>query len=139
MSFPVFPIKKEDNIFHKNVMSFQASKVKTKIKTGFKKNTFRFDVKVNMNVNIVERIFPEDKVKKEELVKLMEKELQKQFTDLIKKIQKKKIDPIGLGLYARAYHYQQFKKVDNDWGKALAESDINVSVNIKVNSYGAVK
>ena len=87
----------------------------------------------------MERILLENKVKKEELVKLMEKQLQKQFTDLIKKIQKKKIDPIGLGLYARAYHYKQFKKVDNDWGKALAESKINVSVNVKVNSYGAVK
>ena len=139
MTIPIFPSEKENNIFHKNEMSFQASRVKTKIKTGYKKNTFHFDVKVNMNVNIMERIFPEDKVKKEELVKLMEKQLQKQFTDLIKKIQKKKIDPIGLGLYARAYHYKQFKKVDNDWGKALAESKINVSVNVKVNSYGAVK
>ncbi|WP_045522451.1 Ger(x)C family spore germination protein [Neobacillus niacini] len=139
MTIPIFPIEKENNIFHKNELSFQASRVKTKIKTGYKKNAFHFDVKVNMTVNIMERIFPEDKVKKAELVKLIEKELQKQFTDLIKKIQKKKIDPIGFGLYARAYHYEQFKKVDNDWGKALAESDINVSVNVKVNAYGAVK
>jgi Ger(x)C family germination protein len=139
LTIPIFPIEKEKNIFHKNEMSFQASRLKTKIKTSYKKDTFHFDMKVNMTVNIMERIFPEDEVKKAELVKLMEKELQKQFTDLIKKIQKKKIDPIGLGLYARAYHYEQFKKVDNDWGKALAESDINVSVNVKINAYGAVK
>ena len=37
MSIPIFPIEKENNIFHKNVMSIQATKVKTKIKTGYKK------------------------------------------------------------------------------------------------------
>ncbi|MFK9094928.1 Ger(x)C family spore germination C-terminal domain-containing protein [Bacillus salipaludis] len=65
--------------------------------------------------------------------------MQKQFEDLLKKIQKNKIDPIGFGLYARAYQYEQFKKMDNDWGKAFAESDIHVSVKVKVNSDGAVR
>lgn len=139
LTIPIFSLEKENNIFHENEMSFDASRVKTKIKAGFKRNKFQFDIKVNMTVNIVERIFPEDRVNKEELIKLMEREMQKQFEDLLKKIQKNKIDPIGFGLYARAYQYEQFKKVDNDWGKAFAESDIHVSVKIKLNSDGAVR
>ncbi|MFJ7730016.1 Ger(x)C family spore germination protein [Neobacillus sp. NPDC097160] len=139
LTIPIFSLEKESNIFHKNEMSFDASRVKTKIKAGFKQNKFHFDIKVNMTVNIVERIFPENRVKKAELIKLMEKEMQKQFEALLKKIQKNKIDPIGFGLYARAYQYEQFKKVDNDWSKALAESDIHVSVKVKLNADGAVR
>jgi Ger(x)C family germination protein len=139
LTLPIFPLEKENNIFHKNEMSFAASRVKTKIKTGYKQNKFHFDIKVNMTINIVERIFPEDRVKKAELIKLIEKELQKQFEGIIKKIQKKQIDPIGFGLFARAYQYEQYKKVDNNWGKALAESDIHVSVKVKLNSSGAVR
>ncbi len=76
-------------------------------------------------------------MKKEELIKRIEQELEQQFEHLIKKIQKKKIDPVGFGLYARAYHYKEYKKVEDNWGNALAESDINVSVKIDINSNGS--
>jgi Ger(x)C family germination protein len=139
LTIPVLPNEDEKNIFHKNEISFAASRVKTKIKSGYKQNKFHFDINVKMTINIVERLFPEEKLNKDQLTKEVEKELKKQIDDLMKKIQKKKIDPIGLGLYARAYQYNHYKKVENNWGKALAESDVNVSVKVDINSNGAVE
>jgi hypothetical protein len=92
-----------------------------------------------MTINILERLFPDDKLSNEQVTKLVEKELNKQLVELMKKIQKKKIDPIGLGLYARAYQYTQYKKIENNWGEALAKSDIKVSVKVVINSNGAVE
>ncbi|MDR7077085.1 Ger(x)C family germination protein [Neobacillus niacini] len=137
-TIPVLPTGDEKNIFHKNMISFSESRVKTKIKSGYKQNKFHFDIKVKMSINIVERLFPEDKLDKEQLKKQIEKELKKQIMDLITKIQKKEIDPIGLGLYARAYQYDHYKKVENNWGKELAEADVNVSVKIDIIANGAV-
>lgn len=57
----------------------------------------------------------------------------------IKKVQENKIDPIGLGLYARAYHYEQYKKVEEHWGEALSKSNINVSLDVDIQSMGAIK
>lgn len=139
MTIPVLPNDGEKNIFHKNMISFAASKVKTKIKSGYKHNKFYFDIKVKMTINIVERLFPEERLNKEQLTKEVENELKNEIDDLMKKIQKKKVDPIGLGLYARAYHYPHYKKVENNWGEAFAESDVNVSVKIDINSNGAVE
>ncbi|MGG3471025.1 Ger(x)C family spore germination C-terminal domain-containing protein [Neobacillus pocheonensis] len=139
MTLPILPPEKENNLFHQNQLSFDASQVKTKIKAGYKQNKFHFDMNVKMNINIVEQLFPEDSLKKAELQKRIEKELQRQFEGLIKKIQKHKIDPIGLGLYARAYQYDHYKKVESNWGEELAKSSVNVSVKIDINSTGAVK
>lgn len=139
LTIPVLPTEDEKSIFHKNEISLAAGRLKTKIKSGYKQNKFHFDIKVKMTINIVERLFPEDKLNNEQLTTLIEKELTKQIVDLIKKIQKKKIDPIGLGLYARAYQYDHYKKVENNWGEALAESDVNVFVKIDINSNGAVE
>lgn len=139
LTIPVLPSDGEKNIFHKNMLSFAASTVNTKIKSGYKQNKFQFDLNVKMNINIVERLFPEEKLNKEELTREVEKELKKEIDDLMHKIKKKKIDPIGLGLYARAYQYPHYKKVENNWGEALAESDIKVSVKVDINSNGAVE
>jgi Ger(x)C family germination protein len=139
LTIPVFPKEDEKNIFHKNEISFAASRVKTKIKSGYKQNKFQFDIKVKMTINIVERLFPEDKLNNDQVTKMIEKELKKEIVDLMKKIQKKKVDPIGLGLYARAYQYTNYKKVENNWGEAFAESDVNVSVKVDINTNGAVE
>ncbi|WP_173194298.1 Ger(x)C family spore germination C-terminal domain-containing protein [Paenibacillus alginolyticus] len=46
-------------------------------------------------------------------------QVQKQLESLIHKIQADKIDPMGLGLYARAHEYSHFKKVEDNWGETL--------------------
>ena len=60
LTIPVLPTGDEKNIFHKNVISFAAGRVKTKMKSGYKQNKFQFDIKVKMTINIVERLFPEE-------------------------------------------------------------------------------
>ncbi|WP_458259534.1 Ger(x)C family spore germination C-terminal domain-containing protein [Bacillus cereus] len=45
---------------------------------------------------------------------------------LIKKIQKAEIAPIGLGVYARAYTYKDWKRVQKQWGKALSKADVKI-------------
>lgn len=139
ITIPVLPNADEKNIFHKNMVSFAVNKVKTKIKSGYNQNKFKFDINIKLTINILERLFPEENLNNEQLTKAIERVVKKQVEDLIKKIQKKKIDPIGLGLYARAYQYPHFKKVGNNWGEALAEADVNVSVKVEINSNGAVE
>ncbi|MNR51844.1 hypothetical protein D3C85_1715820 [compost metagenome] len=93
-----------------------------------------------MRISIKERLFPYDvEHNAPELEKDIEEELQKQFSQLIKKIQSAKIDPIGLGLYARAHEYSQYKKVQDHWGETLSNSEVNVKVKVKIQSMGSNK
>ena len=93
-----------------------------------------------MPAGISERLFPFDVRKHgKELEKMISDHVQKQFEKLIKNIQEHQIDPIGLGLYARAYEYNQYKKVEDHWGEALSKADIHVSVKVTIGSMGPVK
>ena len=138
-TIPMTSLDDEGGIFHKNELSIDVNRVKSKVKTKYDQDQFHFNYKIHMTVNIVERLFPVDRVKKDELEKMIEKELTSRFEGLIKKIQENKIDPIGLGLYARAYQYEQYKKVEDHWGEALAESNIDVSLDIEIKAMGATK
>ncbi|KMY48898.1 Ger(x)C family spore germination protein [Peribacillus loiseleuriae] len=134
------PINNKNELFHQDDISFSASNIKTKIKSAYHQNKFHFDIKINMPIYLGERMFPYNMSKNEKnFKKMVEEKLTKQFEDLIKIIQAKKIDPIGLGLYARAHHYAEYKKVEDEWGKALATSTINVSVKVDLISTGNVK
>jgi Ger(x)C family germination protein len=139
LTIPMTSLDDEGGIFNKNELSIDISQVKSKVKTKYDQDQFHFNYKIHMTVNIVERLFPVDRVKEEELKKMIEKKLKSRFEGLIKKIQENKIDPIGLGLYARAYQYEQYKKVEEHWGEALADSNIDVSVDIDIKSMGATR
>ena len=92
-----------------------------------------------MIINIVERLFPGHLVQEQELERWIEHELLSRMKDLIKRIQDNKIDPIGLGIYARAYQYEHYEKVKEHWGEALAESNIDISLDVDINSIGATE
>ena len=127
-------------IFDTNVISFNLDNLKTKIKTAYRDGRFQFDIRIRSYATISEREFPFDVENKSgELEKMINKQLHQQFENLIKKIQKHKIDPIGLGLYARAYEYKEWQKVQDDWGEALSKADIKINVKVKVKSTGPVK
>ena len=127
-------------IFDTNVISFNLDNLKTKIKTAYRDGRFQFDIRIRSYATISEREFPFDVENKSgELEKMINKQLHQQFENLIKKIQKHKIDPIGLGLYARAYEYKEWQKVQDDWGEALSKADIKINVKVKVKSMGPVK
>lgn len=139
LTIPITAIEGEGGIFHKNEISFDVSRVKSKVKTTYNQDKFHFKYNIHMTVNIVERLFPLKSISESELKKMIENELKNRFEALIKKIQSHKIDPIGLGLFARAYQYEDYKKVEANWGEALAEADIDVSLDVDLKSMGAIK
>lgn len=134
------PQMKKGGVFDTNAISFTLSDMKTKIKTAYRDGRFQFDIRISSYITLSEREFPYDVEKKSgKLEKMIEKQLDRQFENLIKKIQKHKIDPIGLGLYARAHEYKEWQKVQDDWGEALSKAEMKINVKVKVKSMGPVK
>lgn len=132
--------KRGGGIFNNDVVSFNLGDINNKIKTAYRHGRFQFDILIRSNITLTERGFPFDVEKKsDELEKMIGEQVEQQFMKLISKIQKYKIDPIGLGLYARAYEFKEWQKVEDDWGNALSKADITVKVKIKMKSMGPVK
>ncbi|WP_152392024.1 Ger(x)C family spore germination protein [Paenibacillus guangzhouensis] len=126
--------------FPENAYSFTTQKISVKTKTGYARNKFKFDIGVKMRVVLSERLFPFDVRKNaRKLERDMEQQLENRFKKFIAKIQKAKIDPIGLGLYARAYQYRNWKRVQDDWGEALSRADVNVKVKMTIADMGVIK
>jgi Ger(x)C family germination protein len=99
----------------------------------------QFDLHLNMDVSIEEVSSDNHPIKnKKELIKLIEKQIEKQTEELIKKLQQEEIDPLGLGVYARAYAYNHWKKIENDWPKEFAKSKINVHTKVNVKDHGII-
>ncbi|NOU91714.1 Ger(x)C family spore germination protein [Paenibacillus sp. LMG 31456] len=126
--------------FDRDKVSFNAEKIKTKIKTSYKQDKFRFDVNIQMDVVLTEILFPVSvRNKGVDLEKMIGEQVQKETNALIRKIQSHKIDPVGFGLYARAYQYKHYKEAEDHWGQELANADIQVSVNVSILGMGPVK
>ncbi len=118
-------------------ISLEIGHTKYDIKTRHENNRFAFDIRMDIDMNMTERLFEYDLEKdKKRLEQALEQELQKKCDALIAKIQKHRIDPIGLGVYAKAFHYGFWKKVENDWGQALAEAKVRVMPKVTIKSSG---
>ncbi|MEH7385828.1 Ger(x)C family spore germination protein [Bacillus sp. JJ1521] len=131
--------KVEKGIFHKDDLSFVINNVRSKVKTSYDMDRFTFDLKITMSVNILESLLTVDmNTDEKKLQKIIEERMKTDYEKLFKKIQSHQVDPIGLGLYARAYQYNQFKKVENNWGEAFSKADINVSVKVDIMGMGAI-
>ncbi|MEH7375396.1 Ger(x)C family spore germination protein [Neobacillus drentensis] len=129
----------ESNGRDKHWVSFSTPKVKVKTKVRYDDH-FIFDTDVKMRIAITERLFPFN-VRKDtaKLQKSIETKLQADFERLIKKTQTATIDPFGFGIYARAYTYPEWKKVQNQWGKAFSKADVNVKVRVTIGGMGTIK
>ncbi|NOU71043.1 Ger(x)C family spore germination protein [Paenibacillus sp. LMG 31458] len=126
--------------FHTYKLSINAEKIKTKVKTSYQNDKFQFDIAITMRVGLTELMFPYDvRSQGKELENKITIQVQKQLESLIHKIQADKIDPMGLGFYARAHEYSHFKKVEDNWGETLAKADIHVSVKTTIGAMGTVK
>ncbi|RKN64875.1 Ger(x)C family spore germination protein [Paenibacillus ginsengarvi] len=120
-------------------LSVTGHRIKTKTKVKHE-DKFIFDIDVKMSVIISERLFPANvRSNAAALEKEMNKQLEARFAKLVGKIQKARIDPIGLGLYARAYAYPEWKKVQNRWGDVLSEAEIRVKVKTRIAGMGTIK
>ncbi|KRF43655.1 Ger(x)C family spore germination protein [Paenibacillus sp. Soil787] len=140
LTVPIPGERKSDLFSQGQYLSFRANDTKTGIKSSYRQGKFHFDIHVKMNMVLLERLFPYDMRKEpENLERMVEKQVNIELENLLKKFQKHKIDPIGLGLYARAFQYSSYEKVQDHWGEALANADINVSTKITLKSMGAIK
>ncbi|MDN3019125.1 Ger(x)C family spore germination protein [Paenibacillus sp. BSR1-1] len=124
---------------HDHWISFSTPSIKTKTRVRYD-NHFIFNTDVKMRVIITERLFPFN-VRRDaaKLQKSIEKKMQADFERLIKKTQTTGIDPFGFGIYARAYTYPEWKKVQNQWGKAFSKADVNVKVHVTIGGMGTIK
>ncbi|MFD0693765.1 Ger(x)C family spore germination protein [Paenibacillus sp. GCM10027628] len=139
LTIPI-PGEKKNSLFHTDHLSITVQGMKTKVKTSYSQNKFKFDIHIHIPASLTERLFPFDVRKHgKELEKKISEQLQKKFASLIKTIQEHQIDPIGLGLYARAHEYQAYKKVEDQWGEALSKADIQLSVQVTIRSMGPMK
>jgi Ger(x)C family germination protein len=134
------PGESKSGPFHTDRLSINAENIKTKIKTSYREDRFRFVIDINMPVTLTERLYPYDiRGHGKRLESLIAEQMKKKFESLVRTLQAQKIDPIGLGLYARAHEYKQYKDVQEKWGEALAEADIQVAVKVTIRSMGPVK
>lgn len=134
------PGESKSGPFHTDKLSFNAENIKTKIKTSYGEERFRFGIDIHMPITLTERLYPYDKNEQGKwLEDLIAEQMQAKFEKLIRAVQAQKIDPIGLGLYARAHEYGQFKKVREHWGEALAKADIQVAVSVTIRSMGPIR
>ncbi|MEW9700011.1 Ger(x)C family spore germination protein [Paenibacillus sp. SI8] len=134
------PGQPKSSPFAADKLSIATGKVKTKIKTFYRQGKFRFDFKIDVPAELTERFFPYDMQKDgQQLEAQIAEQVQKQLESLIHKIQEHKIDPIGLGLYARAHAYIPYMEVEDHWGEALAKADIHIAVRVTLTSSGPVK
>lgn len=123
-----------------NQLSFNTLSVKTRKKARYERGKFRFDVNVKMGIFLTERLFPIDMRKETRVLeRYIESELERQFADFIRKMQAAKIDPVGFGMYARAYAYPQWKKVEDNWAKEFADAEVRVKVDVEIQGMGAMK
>ncbi|MGN7469470.1 Ger(x)C family spore germination protein [Brevibacillus sp. SAFN-007a] len=124
----------------KERLTFLVNGINRRVKTSYRNNQFQFDVKMKLRVSISERLFPfhmEKDYKKME--QLISEELRKEFAHLVKKCQESGTDPFGFGVYARAYEYEAWKKVKDDWPKAFANADVRIVPEVSILGDGVIK
>ncbi|MGF9914742.1 Ger(x)C family spore germination protein [Paenibacillus ehimensis] len=134
------PQERKSGVFASDIVSFNAGTEKVKIKTAYHQGKFRFDADIHLSGALTQRLFPFDFAKKgRELEAAIEKQLEGQFSDLLKKCQSLKVDPVGFGIFARAYQYKAYKQAQERWADVFAEADVNVKVKLTLKSSGATK
>ncbi len=123
-----------------NQISFNITSVNQDIKSKYIDGKFVFNIQSKMKISITEMPFRVNMDKeKKKLEDIIAKAMKHEFTSLISKFQEHNIDPIGLGLVARAFHYPEWKEIQDKWGDTLANADIEFSTDVNIISYGILK
>ncbi|MGH1287822.1 Ger(x)C family spore germination protein [Bacillus toyonensis] len=134
-----FTINNPFKLINKQWLSISAQRIEVEKKVSYT-NRFIFNIQIDMGTEIIEEFpYSDTSMDGRELEKAISKQLKKEITQLIKKIKQAKIDPIGLGLYARAFQYKNWISHEQNWGNELSKSQVNIKVNIKVRDVGSIK
>ncbi|MBY7115435.1 Ger(x)C family spore germination C-terminal domain-containing protein, partial [Bacillus sp. 17RED48] len=105
----VLPPKKSSQKPNTSILIQNATR---KIEVNFQKGKFVFNFDINANVAVIEKtnahLIKEHYDNKKNIHNLeneVQKEINKKLQNMLYELQKNKIDPIGLSLYARAFQY----------------------------------
>ncbi|MFE0555655.1 Ger(x)C family spore germination protein [Paenibacillus sp. NPDC058910] len=139
LTIPVEGIR-EQLPFNTDLVSFSISDVSVKIKTSHEDGRFQYKIKINSFISITEKFLDYELLgNSEEMANKLSKEMKKSIEKLIHKFQHHKIDPVGFGLYARAYHYPLYKAAQDNWGEELSRARFQVEVDLRIGATGAVE
>ncbi|SFB52626.1 germination protein, Ger(x)C family [Cohnella sp. OV330] len=121
-------------------VSIATERVKVKIDSAYAGGRFRFFVNLRFSASVVEKLSGLDLDDHQGGAEAAcAEELRDKFEALIAKLQRKKVDPVGFGIYARAHHYKRFKQVKENWGEAFGQSEVKVRVSVGFADEGSVK
>lgn len=134
------PQRQPDGSIVKKKLGILPEQLKLRINSAYNNDRFEFDIVIRVSFALLNKQFPRfATMPSHKLEAIVNEELQKKCTSLIEKLQKAKIDPIGLGLHARAYHNAQWKEVQDDWGEAFSHAAVRVSFQTEITKIGPMR
>ncbi|MFS0869008.1 Ger(x)C family spore germination protein [Paenibacillus xylanilyticus] len=126
--------------FNIDKVSFSLGDISVKIKSSHENGRFQFKIKVKSIISITEKFLEFELLQNsEEMATKLSEEMKKNIEKLIKKCQDYNIDPVGFGLFARAYQYPLYKEVQDNWGEELSRAHFDVDVDLRIAATGAVE
>ncbi|MEK3885096.1 Ger(x)C family spore germination protein [Paenibacillus sp. PL2-23] len=121
-------------------VSYDIKKASTKVKTSYRDGQFHFLIRLPLRVEIAEIDQLQSLERnKTELETALKEELETALRSLLAKLQSRHVDPIGLGIHARAFQYNHWKEVSKDWGAAFSQSDIELQLSLSIDTFGVLK
>ncbi|MFC4810272.1 Ger(x)C family spore germination protein [Paenibacillus sp. GCM10023250] len=137
----VLPEKqKPGTAINTGAVSFYVLDVDRKVRTSFAGGKFRFDIELELPIRLTERLFAFDVGDNAAgLQDQIDEQLKNKMDALVAKLQRYQLDPIGLGLFARAYRYREWKKVQDRWGEAFGQAEVSLRVRTRIVDMGEVR
>ncbi|MGA4466894.1 Ger(x)C family spore germination protein [Bacillus bombysepticus] len=119
---------------------------KRTVKVKYKNGKFLFNIDIYIEGSLIEKtngqMIKNITKEKQAVVKLehnIKRQLDEKLESILKQIQKYEIDPLGLVLYARAYEYEEWKKIKNNWPDVFSKAKLNIDTHIKINNTGTTR
>ncbi|MGO0063324.1 Ger(x)C family spore germination protein [Brevibacillus fluminis] len=123
-----------------NSVSFLIDYTRFTYRTAHRDGRFQFDLHFNFRIVLNEVLVNANPLKEQkQLEQALADQIRKEMSALVAKLQKQQLDPIGLGLYARAFAYNEWKQVQNDWGLAFSQAKVNINPAVSIISIGSLK
>lgn len=121
-------------------ISIATERVKVRIDPSYKDDRFRFSIGVRISASVVEKMSSLDLDAHHRQVEIAcAEQIRDSFVNLLGKLKKNEVDPVGFGIYARAYHHRAFEQVKQNWGEAFSRSDVQVRVSVAFADEGSIK
>lgn len=143
ISVPSVPFETKNfrkNVKNRDFVTININRIDRDLSTRYNNNHFSFDVKMKLNISITERTFNMNMEKDhEKLARIITEDLNRDLNSVIQKVQSHKLDPFGFGDYARAFQYQHWKKIKNNWPAEFSSATVKVTPTVKISEGGIIE